>query len=74
MLLCDVFGRDARAGVAFAHERMQWQSQAVEQFASEDAMLDVWLVAIAADAWGIGAEDCDVVQHGGFLNELKVDA
>ena len=44
-----------------------------EQFAADDAMANVGLRAVAVDRRRIAAEDADVVEHGGLLQELYID-
>ena len=73
LLADDIVQGDARPGVSLTHQCMSRQAEAVEQLASQNAVADVGLVAVAANAWRIGAKDGDVVEHGGFLDKLEVD-
>ena len=74
VLADDVVAGESGAGVAFADEGVVGEADGAEEVGAEDAVADVGEGAVAVDGGGVGAEDADVVEHGGLGDELAVEA
>lgn len=73
LLRDDVVEGESCAGVSLAHACMPWVSFLAKEQGADAAVTDVWLCAVAADAWCVAAEYADVMEHGGLFHELAVD-
>lgn len=58
--------------MSFAHSGMAWESLCTKQFCTDGAMTDIWFGTKALDAGCVTTENADVVEHGGFFQELAI--
>ena len=58
--------------MAFTYTGMSLIAHCPEQFATYLSMTDVRFSTMTMDRRGITTEDTQIVQHGSFLQELKV--
>ena len=64
--------RNAGAGVTFGYQRMFRKTFLTKQLRSQKPVLNVFMRTHAVDLRGVAEDNPDVVQHGGFLDELSV--
>lgn len=73
VLTFDFLQREAGTGVALAHKGVARITFGPQEVGTEIAVADVGMLAVAMDAVGIGEKDADVVQKGGFFDELGIE-
>ena len=73
MLRNNLLLREARTGMAFANAGMLRIAFAAQYLGANAAMADVGFGAKTCYSWRITAKDADVVEHGGFDEELPIE-
>ena len=72
-LFLDVEACESGSCMPFTYPGVTGVAFGTEDVGSDDAMADVWLGAETLNAGRIAAEYPDVVEHGCFFDELKVE-
>ena len=65
-------GREPGARVPLGHSGMAHEALVAQDVAAQDAVGEIGTCAAAMDAWSVGVEDADVVEHGGLVHEFRV--
>ena len=58
--------------MALCDKSVTGQAFLAEEVGAQVAVADVGMGAVAVDGGGVGQEDADVMEHGGFLDEIGV--
>lgn len=70
----DIVEGQSGAGMTLADTgKTLWQTLAAQHFSTTDAMTYVRFRAVTLNAWGIYADDSDVVKHRSLLYKVAVD-